>query len=135
MDDGQSIWKICLSLREVGEDAREDTGMKDTGVKKLLLISAFPDTPESYGNLRLMMEDLGIESLDFTTTVDLKLALLLVGKPLGKPKYNCPFCDSCPPFSGTYNLYTMARLFSEHKVISSRLIFLVMNFCINLGIQ
>ena len=111
MDDGQSIWKICLSLREEGEDVREDTGMKDTGVKKLLLISAFPDTPESYGNLRLMIEDLGIESLDFTTTVDLKLALILVGKPLGKPKYNYPFCDNCPPFSGTYNLYTLARLF------------------------
>ena len=95
----------------------------------------WPDTPEYYGNLRLMIEDLGIESLDFITTVDLNLALILVGKPLRKPKYNCPFCDSCPPFSGTYNLYALARLFSEHKVISSKLIFLVMNFCINLGIQ
>ena len=44
MDDGQFIWKICLSLREEGEEASEQTRRKDTGVKKLLLISVFPDT-------------------------------------------------------------------------------------------
>ena len=62
-------------MREEAEDAREEAGRKDTGVKKLLLVSVFPDMPESYGNLRFMLEDLGIESLAFTTTVDLKLAL------------------------------------------------------------
>ena len=124
MDDGQSILKICLSLREEGGHDRDKTGRKYTGVKKLHLISVFPDTPEVYYNINLMLTDLGIENLEFTRTVDLKLALQLIGKPLGKHKYNCPFCDSCAPFDGPYNLYTLGSLFTYHQVISYMIIYL-----------
>ena len=83
-----------------------------------------------------MLGDLGIDSLEFTTTVDLKMgmewiiangivkyssylfyiALQLIGKPLGKPKYNCPFCDGCSPFEDPYNLYTLGDLFGYYQV-------------------
>ena len=80
MDDGQSMLKIGLTLREEDKDEDNENKLskslrKDTGVKKLLLLSVFPDVPEVYTNIKLMLEDLGIESLEFTRTVNLKMAL------------------------------------------------------------
>ena len=42
---------------------------------------------------------------------------MLIGKPEGKPKYNCPFCDGCAPFLENSSLYTYGDLFSWHQVI------------------
>ena len=119
MDDGQSMLKIGLTLREEDEDNASKlvkSQRKDTGVKKLLLLSVFPAVPEVYTNIKLMLEDLGIEILEFTRTVDLKMALQLIGKPLGKPKYNCPFCDGCALFEDPYNLYRLRDIYAYHQV-------------------
>ena len=42
---------------------------------------------------------------------------MLIGKPEGKPKYNCPFCDGCAPFLEPSDLYTFEDLFTWHQVI------------------
>ena len=46
---------------------------KDSGVKKLILISVYPGVPEVYSNVRTLLEDLNIEALDFSITADLKM--------------------------------------------------------------
>ena len=44
------------------------------------------------------------------------LVLLLCGKPTGKPKHNCPYCDGTAPFETPGNLYSIGDLFLWHKV-------------------
>ena len=42
--------------------------------------------------------------------------LMLIGKPKGKPKYNCPYCDGCAPFLEPSSLYTFEDLYTWHQV-------------------
>ena len=35
--------------------------------------------------------------------------MLLIGKSAGKPKFNCPFCDSTSPYDEPYQLYTVGK--------------------------
>ena len=63
----------------------------------------------------MMFDDLGIESIDFPMTIDIKMGLTMIGKPGGKPMYNCLFCDSKAPFDCPYHLYTLGDLFAHHQ--------------------
>ena len=35
---------------------------------------------------------------------------------MGKPKFNCPFCDGTAPFQGEHKLYTIGDLLYWHEV-------------------
>ena len=84
-------------------------------MKKLILLSVFPNVPECHENISSLLADLGIEAIDFGITADLKMVLILIGKPLGKPMFNCPFCNNKAPFSGLYDLYTLGDLYAWHQ--------------------
>ena len=88
---------------------------KDTSVKKLHIISAFPNVPERYENLKSILDDLNIEAVDFSISADIKMLLILIGKPCGKPKFNCPFCNGFAPFKSAYTLYTIGDCFAWHQ--------------------
>ena len=81
----------------------------------MILLSVFPNVPECHENISSLLADLGIEAIDFGITADLKMVLILIGKPLGKPMFNCPFCNNKAPFSGLYDLYTLGDLYAWHQ--------------------
>ena len=89
---------------------------KDTSVKKLLLPSIYPDILEVHSNLYKILEDLGVEAVEFLVCADIKMLLLLIGKPEGKTTHGCPFCDIATPYSTSYyTLYTVADLYTWHQ--------------------
>ena len=89
---------------------------KDSSVKKLLILAAFPGVPERYENLKDILDDLGVSAIEHSVSADIKMLLLLIGKPTGKPKYNCPFCDGSAPFTDSYSLYTVGDCYEWHQV-------------------
>ena len=57
---------------------------KSSGVKKLFLAAVVPGVPENHFNQRALLEALGMEGVEWSMTVDLKMALCLVGKSGGQ---------------------------------------------------
>ena len=127
LDQGQGSLKVALTLVNNKKEDKENVrskysqgvapkNFKDTSVKKLLLLSVYPDIPEVHSNLNKILEDLGIEAVEFLVCADIKMLLLLIGKPEGKPTHGCPFCDIATPYSSSqYTLYTVADLYTWHQ--------------------
>ena len=57
---------------------------RDSGVKRLFIIAIVEKCPETYENIKSMMNKVEITSLDFSKTisVDLKMVNLLLGKEI-----------------------------------------------------
>ena len=70
---------------------------KLSGVKKLLLILVSPTT-ERHDNMSALLQELGIEAIEFGFSCDLKMVLLLLGKQCASSKFCCPFCTDCSPW-------------------------------------
>ena len=131
LDDGQKFLKICATIQsniraedDLPEKFRSSysqgvcsKNFKDSSVKKLLILSAWPDVPESHSNLKKMLDQLNIEAIEFSVSADTKMLLLLCGKSLGKPKHNCPFCDATEPFDGDHNLNTIGDLYPTFNML------------------
>ena len=83
----------------------------------LILVAAVPG---NHHNQKDMIEALGIEGLEWVTTVDLKMALCLTGKSSDQLTYGCPFCDLPKPYEDEeYNLLTLANLVELHEEYGS----------------
>ena len=79
-------------------------------------MAAFPGVPEQYDNLKQILEELGIECLEFSLSSDIKMLLLIIGKSCGKLTCGCPFCDMASPYdSEEYLLYTLGDLLCWHQ--------------------
>ena len=46
---------------------------KDSSVKKLLVLSVYPEVPEVHLNLKKILEELNIEAIDFLVSADIKM--------------------------------------------------------------
>ena len=42
--------------------------------------------------------------------------MILVGKSPGKPKFGCPMCSACTPYTDDGSLYTISDLLALHQV-------------------
>ena len=73
-------------------------------MKKLIILAAVPNVPENYANVKLILNELNMEALEFTYSADVKMLMTLVGKSAGKPKFGCPFCSACTPYTENGNL-------------------------------
>lgn len=51
---------------------------KDSSVMKLLLLSVYPDIPEIHSNLKKILDELGIETVDFLVCADIKMRKLTI---------------------------------------------------------
>ena len=68
---------------------------------------------QNYHNQKQILQALGMEGLEWSSTTDLKMALILIGKSTGQLTYGCPFCDMAKPFTvKDYSLNTLG-LFQE----------------------
>lgn len=127
LDNGQKFNKIGFIVRnkniEVESTGRKERGdelfsdvFKDSGVKRLHLAAVIPACPENYHNQKAMLEALGMEGLEWGTTVDLKMSLCLLGKSMGQLTFGCPYCDMAKPYrEPDYNLLTLGRLVELHE--------------------
>ena len=50
---------------------------KNSSVKKLLVLSVYEGVPEVHGNLKMILEDLNIEAIEFLVSADIKMCKLL----------------------------------------------------------
>jgi hypothetical protein len=50
---------------------------KNSSVKKLLVLSVYEGVPETHGNLKMILEDLNIEAIEFLVSADIKMCKLL----------------------------------------------------------
>ena len=103
LDDGKSFNKIGFILKDKSSEETEETELfqkefKYSGVKRLFLASVVPETPENHHNQKQMLESIGMEGLEWGSTTDIKMALLLVGKSNGQLTFGCPFCNICAPY-------------------------------------
>ena len=127
LDNGQQMNKIVFIVKQKDKEGEEagrtrrsqelfKNTFKDSGVKMLLLAAVVPSCPENYHNQKTMLNALGMEGLEWGTTVDLKMAMCLVGKAGGQPSYGCPFCDMAKPYQDTeFNLLTLGKLTELHE--------------------
>ena len=89
---------------------------KHSGVKKLLLAAVVTCCPENHHNQKTMIQSLGMEGLEWGTTVDLKMAMCLIGKAGGQPTYGCPYCDMAKPYvASEFNLLKLKHLVELHE--------------------
>ena len=133
LDQGQGSLKVALTLvsnqGEVSESVRdkensrrstysEGVASKDfklSSVKRLLILSIYPEVPEVHSNLKNILKELNIDAIDSLVSADIKMLNLLCGKPEGKPHHACPFCNLGSPYTSTeYQLNTIEDLYRWH---------------------
>ena len=57
-----------------------------------------------------------MEGLEWASTTDLKMALMLIGKSSGQLTFGCPFCDMAKPYlDDSYQLLTLGDLEKLHQ--------------------
>ena len=83
---------------------------KLSSVKKVLMLALVPDCQENYHNVKTLLQKLDFTGLDVSFSVDLKLALYLVGKQSGGCKHNCIYCTGTDPWSSEAELLTLGKL-------------------------
>ena len=57
---------------------------KLTSVKKLVVLGAVADVPENYYNVKVILDQLNVEALEFTMSADIKMRKLYPQKTLQK---------------------------------------------------
>ena len=105
-DGGQGSLKLTLSILEKAQDANAagDTKgakilrgkaadkYKFTGVKRLFIIGLIPFGYENYENMRIILDQLELDKIDFNLSTDFKLINILCGMQNHKATHPCPYC-------------------------------------------
>ena len=84
--------------------------LKLTGVKKIFIIGAVAKCQETYPNVKEMMFNLQLSSLDLTISADIKLILTCLGKQGASCTYNCFLCQGKSPWKEKAELLTVGFL-------------------------
>jgi hypothetical protein len=114
-DDGKQILKLTLTVFDPENKVPMQTlpsarttraqgigaGPKfvDTGVNKLFILAAAPNTPENYENCRLFLEKTLIKNVSFHFAADLKMSNICLGIMSHASLHPCPYCE------GTKNVF------------------------------
>ena len=108
-DDGQGSLKICMTVKtddpnpppkEKGAgDFAAGTEAKLSSVKRLMLVALVPGVSESYSTMASIFSKLpSLSGLDYSLTVDMKMALFLLGKMSAASTHPCLYCSAKAPF-------------------------------------
>ena len=102
MDGGGGFLKICLNIianprtptksplakRHVGSER-----FRDTGVKKLFVVGIVAGVPETYHNVKTLLEASKVTSISFSLATDMKLANILCGIMQHSSVHPCCWCE------------------------------------------
>ena len=103
LDSGRGFLKICMTMQQMPtqkHDSDSDSDpmieverptknkFKDSGVKRLIILGLVENGMETYNNVKILMDILGVNTLSFSksVSVDLKMVNLLIGM-----KITCTF--------------------------------------------
>ena len=89
---------------------------KDSSVQKTLILAILPSINESYVNLKMILDKLKINALDYTVSEGLKVLLQMVGKQTAASKHLCPFCKTSSPKMMKSEHYTLSSLCKRCKI-------------------
>lgn len=102
LDGGRGFMKVCLSIFNLDEKAKEFWSTKrlgerfqDSGVKKVLILGIVPDIQENYVNIKRLWLETGIDRIarKFTIATDLKLCNILLGLQSHSSTHPCCWCN------------------------------------------
>ena len=92
---------------------------KLSSVKKVFVL-AVTKTVENHHNLSTILENLGLDAIDFGYSADLKMVAIICGKQNASSKHPCPWCDGSAPWTTPSSPTTIGSLWScYHKWISN----------------
>ena len=77
----------------VFEEQESENKFMNSGVQKVLIIAIVEDIPEKYKNLRLVLEKLSLEDVNYYIAFDLKCTNLLFGLSSHAGKKACLWCS------------------------------------------
>jgi hypothetical protein len=92
MDSGQKRMLVTLT---VDDEDDEDTTVKDTSTRRVIILAHVDDIPETYANMSKILEKLNIHNLyqDYHLVSDLKLYNIILGLTACSSRHGCPFCN------------------------------------------
>ncbi|PAA78421.1 hypothetical protein BOX15_Mlig010790g22 [Macrostomum lignano] len=103
IDGGRGFFKVCMTLVRSGEQSSILLGgvteagsspFAEGGVKKLIIIAAVEKVPEYYENVQTVLNLLNLEDVSFCSSVDMKLANVLLGLQSASSAHPCPWCET-----------------------------------------
>ena len=83
---------------------------KLSSVKKVLNLGLIPDCQENFFNVKILLQKIDLTGLKVSYSVDLKMALYLIGKQSAGCRHNCIYCTSCSPWLEPGKLLTIGDL-------------------------
>ncbi len=108
LDGGGSFLKVVLSVisgklehsGHMTQKRRPNEGSKhnEFDVKRIVIIGTVKDIPETHNNLHELLKALGLNKIDFSYAVDLKVANMLTSLQSHSFGHPCTWCEASPPF-------------------------------------
>ena len=98
-DGGDKSVKVIMNSFDKHQDLEvtfprvEKKGNLCSGVNRSIVLAYCEDLEENYTNMRMIMELLQIDELDFVVATDLKLLNILLGLSGHGGKYACVYCE------------------------------------------
>lgn len=87
---------------------------KLSSVKKLFVL-AITKTVENHHNLGVILEQLGLEAIEFGYSTDLKMVAIICGKQNASSKHPCPWCDGSAPWTSAASPTTIGSLWKSYN--------------------
>ena len=130
IDGGQGSLKVTLSLTLKPEETEaspckkrckysegygQGDNFKDSSVHKAIILALVPTMNESHVNLRILLEKLGLGSLEYSHSEDIKVMLQILGKQPASSTHPCPFCETSKPNLEKADPNTLSSLISWHE--------------------
>ena len=88
---------------------------KLSSVKKLFIL-AVTKTVENHHNLGVILQQLGLEAIEFGYSTDLKMVAIICGKQNASSKHPCPWCDGSAPWTSPTTPATIGSLWSAYNL-------------------
>ena len=100
--------------RKYNDGVKTNTGI-DTSVKKTYILLIVPDVPETYNNLKVLLDMIDIDTVQFVIACDLKLCNILLGLQGHTSTHCCLYCESQKPWLQTAPTRTLKSLNQSYR--------------------
>ena len=126
-DDGQGMLKVMLIVKNIEPEQEFDKKRskysdgvcpkttKLSSVKKMFVVGLVPQVQELYPNVKIMMEELKLDGIDYGLCADIKMYLTLIGKQTASCKHPCPYCEGTAPWNKDDKALTIGSLNDWHQ--------------------
>ena len=126
-DDGQGMLKVMEIVKNsdpVEEMDRKRSKYIDgvcprtsklSSVKKMFVVGLVPQVQELYPNVRLMMEELKLDGIEYGLCADIKIYLCIIGKQTASCLNPCPYCEGKAPWDKQFKDLTIGSLNEWHQ--------------------